>query len=292
MTISALRPLALCIALFALANSARAEQSGPRQKEWGARITPYLWVPALDGDMAFGGRSGDIDMGIRDVLSSFGGAVFLNGSFRWRRFLLMGDFMWARLSTDATSQTASVGPIEAGPLEADVTLNEYSFAFNGGYRLLDRPLPGAADGAAANAPRRLTADAFLGLRYWLINQRIDLSIPPVTVGGTPIPGGGRSARFEPADWWVDLQLGLLLGARPWERWSFGLGGAVGGFGIGSSSDFSWNAALIGAWLFGERWSLELAYRGLGFDRRFGSGADDLSLNLIQHGPLLGVTYQF
>jgi hypothetical protein len=289
---SALRSVALCLVLSVLATAAFAGQSSQRPREWSARISPYLWLPALDGDMAFGGRSAEIDMDIRDVLSDFGGAVFLNGSFQWRRFLLLGDFMWARLSTDATSQKVSVGPIEAGPLETDVTLNEYSFAFNGGYRLLDRPFPGATDGGAANDPRRLTADAFLGLRYWLINQRVDLSIPPVTVGGTPIPGGGRSARFEPADWWVDMQLGLLLGARPWQRWSFGLGGAVGGFGIGSSSDFSWNAALIGAWHFGERWSLELAYRGLGFDRRFGSGADDLSLNLIQHGPLLGITYRF
>jgi len=246
--------------------------------------------------MSYKGQSNDVSMSIQDVLSSFGGAVFINGAFEWRRFLLLGDFIWARLTDDVTSQTVSVGPgplpIEAGPLSVDTTLNEYSFALSAGYRILDQPFPGLTDSAGPQDPRRLSVDAYVGGRYWYQDLRIDLSLPPATAGGTPIPGGGRNVRVDPNDWWVDLQLGMLIGVRPWERWSFGLGGAVGGFGIGSSSDFSWNAALIGNWHFGERWSLNLAYHGLGFDRRFGSGTEDLSLNIAQHGPLLGLTYQF
>lgn len=291
---SLLRSAALCAALFAISAGASAE--APQEKEWSARISPYVWVPAINGDMSYRGQSGDVSLGIEDVLSKFGGAAMLNGDFRWRKFVLLGDFAWARLEDDVTSQTVSVGPgplpVEAGPLSTDVTLNEYTFAFSAGYRLLDLPFPGGASTGAPDDPRRLTADSYVGVRYWRLSQRIDLSIPPATVGGTPIPGGGRNVRLEPNDWWVDLQLGLLIGARPWQRWSFGLGGAIGGFGIGSSSDFSWNAALIGNWHFGERWSLNLAYRGMGFDRRFSSNADDLSLNLAQHGPLLGLTYQF
>jgi hypothetical protein len=292
MTVPALRSTALCLALAAISTAALAE--APKEKEWSARITPYLWLPAINGDMSYKGQSNGISASIQDVLSNFGGAVFLNGAFEWRRFLVLGDFMWARLTDDVTSQKVSVGslPIEAGPLSADITLNEYSFALSAGYRVLDMLFPGVTDGGAANDPRRLHVDAYVGGRYWYIDQRIDLSVPPATVGGTPIPGGGRNVRVDPNDWWVDLQLGMLIGLRPWQRWSFGLGGAIGGFGIGSSSDFSWQASLLGNWHFGERWSLNLAYRGLGFDRRFGSGSEDLSLNLAQHGPLLGITYQF
>ena len=111
MAVTLLRSTALCVALVAISVAALAE--APKEKEWSARITPYLWLPAVDGDMSYNGQSDDISLSIQDVLSSFGGAVFVNGAFEWRRFLLLGDFIWARLTDDATSQTVSVGP---GPI--------------------------------------------------------------------------------------------------------------------------------------------------------------------------------
>ena len=46
--------------------------------------------------------------------------------------------------------------------------------------------------------------------------------------------------------------------------------------------------LFGRYLFGEHWSLVAGYRALGFDRESGN----VGLELILHGPAIGVAYRF
>jgi len=108
----------------------------------------------------------------------------------------------------------------------------------------------------------------------------------------PVPGTGQKVSVELSGWWVDPQIGVALEMRPWQAFSFALGGSVGGFGIGSASDFAWTGALSGSWHFADRWSLDLAYKGLGFQRDFSSGSEDGSLNMAIHGPVIGFSYEF
>jgi hypothetical protein len=268
-----------------------AGAEGRPEKDWEARITPYAWLTRIDGNIDARGQSQNFSASIEDVLSHFGGGAFLNGSFRWRRFLVLGDLVFARLTDDLTADSVQVGPpllgIEVGPLKTDVTFYEVTAALNFGYRLLDRPFPGR-DAGAANDPRRLVVDAWAGARYWYFHQHFKLSIPPATIGGTPVPGGGRTRYLSGSDWWVDPMLGVTVEARPWESWSFAIGGGVGGFGIGSASKFAWTGVVEGSWHFSEHWSAVLAYKGLGFNRDF--GGDDL--DIAMHGPVLGVSYRF
>jgi hypothetical protein len=286
--------LVLCSIVPTLAAAAAGPPAEPAEA-WEVRITPYGWLSAINGTMEIGAESTDLAMGIDDVLSHFGGGGMINGGLRWRRLLVLTDFVFARLTDEVEADSVQVGPpalpIEVGPRKTDVTFWEVTGAFNLGYRLLDRPFPGVAAREGSD-PRRLFLDAYAGVRFWWFDQEIEVSIPATTIGGTPVPGGGRSRSVSNDSWWADPQIGLVVGARPWERFSFLLGGSLGGFGIGSASSLAWSAALEGSWHLGEHWSLVVGYKGLGFDRDFRSRSVDGNLDIAMHGPLLGASYRF
>ena len=73
-----------------------------------------------------------------------------------------------------------------------------------------------------------------------------------------------------------------------------LRGDVGGFDVGSQ--FAWN--VIGAFSFdlamrdGILWSGVLGYRALSVDYEKGSGSNKYEYDVLQHGPILGVTAKF
>ena len=86
-----------------------------------------------------------------------------------------------------------------------------------------------------------------------------------------------------------------LGADAWllhadlsDRWSVFGHGDVGGFGIGSASDFSWETALATGYRVSRRWTLVAGYRALGVDHE-GSA---IQLDVVQHGPQIGAIFRW
>jgi hypothetical protein len=173
-------------------------------------------------------------------------------------------------------------------------------------------------------PRRVRFDLLAGIRYYYLKTQIEISAPPVrltpfqvtsslsggsiSVGGDQLPGrtrplgqidmpsaqfsgatlGGTDLDVEASAWWIDPIVGARVGVDATEKLRLALFGNVGGFGIGSAAKFSWEAGLFGRYLFGEHWSLVAGYRALGFDRESGN----VGLDLILHGPAIGVAYRF
>jgi hypothetical protein len=84
--------------------------------------------------------------------------------------------------------------------------------------------------------------------------------------------------------WVDPWIGGR-GSLPLRGgWSLEGYGDAGGFGVGS--DFTWQAIGTLAWS-SERWRFDLGYRALAV--RFDD--DDLDVDMVAHGPILGVALQ-
>ena len=204
-----------------------------------------------------------------------------------------------------------------GPFDIETTLKQYIVRAYAGYRLFDRPLFEETD------PRRLRFDLFAGIRYYDMEVEIDIDAPPVDVppfevtaslsGGNVRVGSGRFSRtrslgridlpgaeFSGATlggtdidqtesaWWIDPIVGARVGADVSEKISVLLMGNVGGFGIGSASDFSWETVAAATYRLGDSWSLIGGYRALGFDRE----GSDVRLDLIMHGPVVGAVYRF
>ena len=109
----------------------------------------------------------------------------------------------------------------------------------------------------------------------------DVTVPGVTFGGADVDG-------EESNWWIDPLVGVRVGADLCDRLGLVMNGNLGGFGIGSASELSWEALAFLTWRLGEHWSAAAGYRALGVDRENG----DLEIDLIMHGPVLGIIYRF
>jgi hypothetical protein len=177
-----------------------------------------------------------------------------------------------------------------------------------GYRLLDLSLAELCGHEPKDDPRRLRGDVYAGGRYWYIKTQVELEYPPIEIPGftirpelvayprlelsdVTIPGvtfGGRDIDEDASNWWIDPIVGVRLGANLTERLGVVLNGNVGGFGVGSASQWSWEALAVLTWRLGEHWTAAAGYRGLGVDRRNG----ELRIDVIMHGPILGMIYRF
>ena len=211
-----------------------------------------------------------------------------------------------------------------GPFEID--FREVIIQARGllGYRVLDTPALGLLGLEPKDDPRRLRVDLLGGIRYWYVKSTVDIESPPiqipefkvtsslsggsVRVGGQRVPPttvaiprvnlpdvsfpgttfGGTDLHVDVSSWWIDPVVGLRVGADLTENLSLTVTGNVGGFDIGSASKFSWEVLALLGYRLGGHWSVTAGYRGLGIEREKG----DTSVNLILHGPQVGLYYRF
>jgi hypothetical protein len=201
-----------------------------------------------------------------------------------------------------------------GPVDVEVDTRLLLFGLYGGYRVLATPLGALFGEAAADDPRRLNVDLFAGARYWNVNMDADVSVPPISVpgftvstavgvtgpgpgqprlnfGDVKVPGvtvGGLDEDFETTLDWVDAVIGLRTSVDIARSLTLTATADVGGFGIGSAADVTWQALGVVDWHFGESWSLQVGYRAIGVDLDRGVN----QLDLVAHGPILGAVWRW
>ena len=91
--------------------------------------------------------------------------------------------------------------------------------------------------------------------------------------------------------WTDLIVGGRFITKLSEIWVFTARADIGGFGIGSSSEFTWNTSA----LFFRNWrntSLIVGYRVLDVDFEDGAGPTLFKFDVRQDGPILGVGFRW
>jgi opacity protein-like surface antigen len=225
---------------------------------WDYRASLYVWMSGIDTSVATPFGTVEAELSFSDLLEDLNFAAF--GTFEAENgpWLLLGDFNYSDLSARRDSPFGAV----FSDVEVDTTLTIAS-AF-GGYAIVDRP--------------DLRIEAGGGLRFY------DVSVDTRLVGnpGVPnvdIPRGGS---------WVDVILGLHLRAPIGERWYARGFADVGGFGIGDSSELSWQIYAGGGYAINETWAIEAGYRHLSIDKDL----DNSDVTLEQSGPLIGVTARF
>jgi hypothetical protein len=252
---------------------------------WSYRVTPYGWLTALDGTQTVRGRSVKVNASFADIVEKSDTLVGLMGNFEARNgpFALYGDLVWSSIGFERNDvRTRSPAP------GITTTVGR---ALN-----LDIQMAIAEVGAAYEVARfgALAFDALAGARYWY--QEADLSFEvdrTIGIGDLELVGGRAFARSGSVDW-----LDPVIGARVryavapgHELW---LRGDIGGFGVGS--DFSWQA--IGAYGFefstyqGITFSGVIGYRALYVDYVQGEGRQRYEFDMLQHGPVLGVSARF
>ncbi len=271
LTLATLAALALCGPL-----SAPAQTPGD---QWTFSITPYLWLPNIDGTLKYSippgaGGSPEVQVGPNDYLENLKFAIMISGEARKDRFLVFTDFIYL----DFSDQDSSVKSINFGGNRVSSSANvSTDSSFKGGVWTL-----GA--GYAVLPGRPVDLDVFGGLRYFGIKASSDWQLTATVTG----PGGGQTfpragSVSERGDLWdgiVGVKGRVWLGRSNW---------AIPYYldvGTGSSS-LTWQGMLGIAYSW--KWiEARLAYRHLYYDQK----DDKLIQDMRFSGPALGVTFRF
>jgi len=255
---------------------------------WAFTVTNYVWAMGSYGSTTAHGQTTDVNAGFIDMFGKTDTLVGLMANFEARR-----DKLNFALDFVFTQMTASPGlATERNPVPylnftaaagANVRSTMMMIEGTSGYELA-QPLPSTA------------LDGFVGVRYW--RAVTDMSFGFTATGSIRSPEDTglftRSVGIAGASTgimsWADPILGLQLRHEIAPHHRLRLRGDVGGFGVGSQ--FTWQALGAYAYEFSSgttSYAAVLGYRAIGVN--YNPGGSN-SVDLVLHGPVLGLSMRF
>jgi hypothetical protein len=242
-----IRRSALAAALAASLGAAGEETGGAASADaprWSVTVTPYLWAAGLDGNTAADGAASEIDTGYR--------------------FLSLDNF-------DLTLAANLEARKERWAFMVDGLYVEFSDTFDRPAVDADAEVSGTIleSSAAYGAARVSGLETIFGVRYLGLESTVQLTPGPV--------GSARQS-------WLDPFVGARFRHDFNDRWSLGLRGDVGGFGV--ASDLAVNLSATLGYRMTDAMTLRFGYRALRMDFQDGG----LVLDAIAQGYMIGLSF--
>lgn len=226
--------------------------------EWEYSATFYGWFPGVNNAVSTPLGEVESEVEFFDILEHLDFAYFGALEARKGRWSLTGDLQYLNLGAEAD--------VPQGLLfsSAEVDTKIVAFSAYGTYALIDKI--------------DYRFDIGGGLRY--VKSTLDTRI----FG----QGAGSDRSFSGEADWVDgvLAARMTLGLN--ERLAGVVFADVGGFGIGESSDLTWQAAAGIEYQINESWSAVGGYRHLAIER----SSHDVDFTVDVSGPYLGFRRSF
>ncbi len=191
----------------------------------------------MDVKSSIKGSGVHLDLGFDDILGD------LNFAIAGHLEASKGDWaFWLDENLALMSGDDSEGTMDLD-WETVISMTEFAAA----RRVLDTPL-------GDHEYRALCVEAVGGGRYIYLSQEIDID-----------EAGSPKVRFDESQDWLDPFVGARATLQLSERWSVAARADVGGFGIGSASDFTWHARAGVQYKPWERTALRFGYSILDID---------------------------
>ncbi len=267
---------AITVVIFMAPEYAQADTSADR---WTFSITPYLWLPNINGTLKYSvppgaGGSPEVETGPNDYLENLQAVIMISGEARSDRWSVFTDLIYLSFADEKSTVTT----IDFGGSLVSSSVNlATSSSFRGTAWTL-------GTGYAVQAGQAVKLDVFGGLRYFGLEASADWQLASVVTG----PGGGQtfpqtgsiSEGVYLLDGIVGIKGAVQLGSSDWSVPYYLDVGA-------GSSSLTWQGMLGVAYTF--KWGgVRIAYRNLYYDQK----DDKLIQNLRFSGPALGLTFRF
>lgn len=265
---------------------------------WQFSLTPYGWMINVDGDVTARGHAVDVNQDFFQIVEESDSLLAWMSYFEARngRLALFTDLVWLDLgfpgSIDVRKSPFARFPRAVVSVAGKAQVDYQSTIVQSGV---------AYEVARwQNAPGSYTALDLLGsARYW--NQDVNLSLRLTGTLEVDLKRLGldfkRSrrvviARANDLDW-VDPVVGARVRHQIAPGRELRLEGDIGGFGAGS--EFSWQA--VGVYSFhttclGVPLHADIGYRALAVDYSENGKFGKEGLDVVQHGPVMGVTFNW
>jgi hypothetical protein len=236
---------------------------------WTFDVAPYLWLPAIDGDITVRGRTAPVDVSIGEfvetIFESFQFAAIGRVEARRGPLVFTLDLLYLSLEEeDSTSQG----------IETEVDFSQLIVEFGAGYRLGEWPL-------GTQPWPKLSVEALGGGRYVHLDTGLEIT------GTGPL---GVDVDVDQTVDWLDPFIGARLRLAVSPTLAFVVRGDVGGFGAGS--DLTWNLVGTLQYQVSRKVTLAGGYRVLDIDYDQGSGTTRFVYAVQTRGPLLGIAIHF
>jgi hypothetical protein len=266
---------------------------------WTIQFTPYAWLTSLNGSQTVRGRTVDVNETFLDLVHDTWGkgnqlfAAMAHLEARNGPLALFGDGVWARLDIEGGGiRERRIAPEIRGAIAARGDL-KYKMAIAEAGAAYEIARFGFPFGDVVRIPAAL--DVLAGARYWYQEADVSFDIrATVDIADLIVLGRNRAiARSGSVDW-TDPFVGARLRFAVAPGQELFVRGDVGGFDVGSK--FSWQA--IAGYTFdcavwnGITVSGLLGYRALYVDYAQGFGRRLYEFDMLQHGPLIGLSLRW
>lgn len=262
------------------AQTLTAQTAPAAETGWRFTVTPYAWLPSIEGNLRYAlppgsgdARSADVGMGAINLLEAINFAGMIAAEARYDRFVIMTDLIYLDMG-NAGSRVDQVnlgGNAVSSTLDAgtDTSVQGTLWTLAGGYTL--------AQGEWGHV------DAFAGFRLFSLSTSTNVRLSADVAGPNNALALSRNMRFSDSTTLFDGIVGargrFLLGAGFHLPYAFDIGAG--------SSQLTWQAmAGIG---YQTGWAgVTLGYRYLSYDQ----GNDKLVQDFSFSGPFLAVNFSF
>jgi len=265
--------------LFAAIGLTLTALAAQAQDAWTFTLTPYLWLPNVNGTLKYeippgSGGAPAVDTGPNNYLENLSFALMLSGEARRGRWSVLADFIYL----DFDKEKSNVKSVDfggsrvstSGDLQTRSSLKGYELTLAGSYTLLQSP--------------RATLDALGGLRYFHVEASSDWQLTATVSGpgaGQTFPASGNASRgTDIVDAIAGVRGRVRWGDTPWfSPYYLDLGAG--------SSKLTWQSLVGIGYAF--KWGdAVLAYRTLFYDQE----DDKLLQDFRFSGPTVGAAFRF
>jgi hypothetical protein len=249
--------LICCITIFfalAMVSQAAFAEETVQEKNWEFNLTPlYLWMAGIEGDTTLGQKNNSTKADFSELFDNLEGAFSINFSGMHKsNFGFMFDYVYLSVSANKVTRLGT---------NLDVGLTTTLSQLAGLYRF----------GSEQHA-----FDAVAGIRY--LGVEVDVSL-----GRLPISLSEEASIVDPI-------IGMRYKWNIADKWDLKLYGDIGGFGIGSA--FTWQALWVVDFWPWQHVGFTGGYRALNHQFENEKGATTFELDLLLHGPILGVSFRW
>lgn len=258
----------------------------------------------MSGSQTIKGRTVNIDTNAFELLGNTQTLIPFMGYAQARfedRIEVFVDVMYANIGAgQSATSNFSVGRFVSGGITAAASedYEQLTVEFGGAYQVAKVGRDRSAEGPGMAGVGQTAFDVLLGWRYWRLKADLTLNLAATigaNVGGLERSrDGSRTFARSGSINWVDPFVGFRVRHKLAPTQELQLEADIGGFGFGSR--ISWQALAAYSYVFGHTgnvaWAGVVGYRALYVDYVQGSGATLFETNLLQHGPLIGLSARF
>jgi hypothetical protein len=270
---------------------------------WTFTFAPYGWLTFMSGTQTVAGQSTQVNTNAFEMFAASQSLISLMAYAEARyedRLGLFVDAVYANLTTGTSATRGFFLPGVSGSAVTSASINYESLTlqFGAAYEVVRVGPDRSAEGPGMAGVGQTAFDVVVGGRWWY--QRVDMTLNfngTVTVNTPNLQlSANRSQVFANSGsiGWVDPLVGFRVRHHLAPGQHLSLEADLGGFGI--ASRISAEAQIAYGIEFGDaigvNWAGVIGYRALYVDYVQGSGSSLFEMNMLQHGPLLGVRGRF